>query len=445
MNISLVNNFCHIFGIDRAGLINFFSKIMQIPGRLGSILLVSFFLTPDQQGFFFTIFSLIALQQFFDLSLNIVIINTASHFWPKLDISNTGVLVGDQQQLARLQSLCRFLIAWYGIGGIVFIIIVGLGGYFFLSQRSEIDVLWQYPWIFIVILVAINLPLAGLVCVLEGCNQVESIYIARFFQAILGLSLTIIIFVLGLKMWATCALPLSLVISNMYLLFKYRNFFSFVWEKSIPTDFSWKTDILPLHWRVGVQAIFGYFSNHFITPVLFLYQGPIVAGKFGLTWQILIGIQLIAFAFFQAKIPTFGGLAAQQRYKELDPMVIRTSITCTGLAVLGGLGTYFIVYILHIYQIEIAQRVLGLQSYAVLMSALLPLLIIQCTILYVRTYRKEPFLILGVVSSIILGTSTYLLGINYEIFDVCIAYTLIHYIVILPWSIFTAKIFLDSR
>lgn len=437
--MGLIRFFSLTFGIQTAGLINLAGKVTQIPCRLGSLLLVGTFLTENQQGFYFTIISLIALQQFFELSLNIVIVNTTSHFWPKLRIKASGHLEGASEQLGSLQKLCRFLLYWYCFAGILFVAIVGYGGYLFLSQQTVDDVTWQAPWFFIVFLVGLSLPITGFANVLEGAHQLKAVYIAQFFQTILALVFVATLLTLSLNIWAACSFALAQLITNTVLIIKYRKFFSIILHDTIKSNFHWKTDVFPWHWKVGLQSLVGYFSNQLITPALFIFHGPILAGQFGMSWQIILGIQQISFAIFQSQIPKFGSLASQKLFKELDRLAINASLLATTMTALGIASAGSIFYLLVLLEMEIANRILPLPLFLLLLAALLPMVWTHCIILYVRAQRQEPFLVQNVINSILLGGGNYLLAQFYDVESVILGYNLIFYCIVLPWALFTLK------
>jgi hypothetical protein len=74
-----------------------------------SVLLIPFFLSPTQQGFYYTFASILALQVFFELGLNQVIIQLVSHEAAHLTIHDDGTASGEAERIHRLNGLSRLL------------------------------------------------------------------------------------------------------------------------------------------------------------------------------------------------------------------------------------------------------------------------------------------------------------------------------------------------
>ena len=67
-----------------------------------SIFLITYYFSPEAQGFHYTFSSLVAMQSFVELGLYLVILNTSSHEWAKLQLGKDGHIEGDSVALSRL-------------------------------------------------------------------------------------------------------------------------------------------------------------------------------------------------------------------------------------------------------------------------------------------------------------------------------------------------------
>src|SRR5262249_924334 len=133
---SLLRRFLRIAAVDRSVLLALLGRSWQILAGPITLLLIAQFFTPEEQGFYYTFASLLALQSFIELGFSVVIINVASHEWAHLSLSEDGGIVGEPHALSRLISLGRFAFKWYAFGSLIFMIGVGSAGFIFLS-RSE--------------------------------------------------------------------------------------------------------------------------------------------------------------------------------------------------------------------------------------------------------------------------------------------------------------------
>src|SRR5690606_8350964 len=111
----------------------------------------------------------------------------------------------------RLISLGRMMLRWYGCAALIFAFVITLAGFLFFREAAingqpvRETVVWVAPWIALVVINGLQLPLLPLTAILEGCNQLSVINRARFWQAIIG---TIVVWTAisgGFGLWALVA------------------------------------------------------------------------------------------------------------------------------------------------------------------------------------------------------------------------------------------------
>ena len=74
-----------------------------------TVLLLPLWLGKVEQGYYFTFSSLLALQIFFELGMNQVVVQIVSHNFAHVQVDSDGKFGGDARRLARLASLVRLL------------------------------------------------------------------------------------------------------------------------------------------------------------------------------------------------------------------------------------------------------------------------------------------------------------------------------------------------
>ncbi|HLH79467.1 MAG TPA: hypothetical protein VKV29_04200, partial [Chthonomonas sp.] len=94
-------------GIDRAIAYTAINRGWTLISGALSLLLISRFLTPVEQGYYFTFADILALQIFFELGLSTVLVPFASHEFAHLRWTDRGILEGDTTAKSRLASLLR--------------------------------------------------------------------------------------------------------------------------------------------------------------------------------------------------------------------------------------------------------------------------------------------------------------------------------------------------
>jgi O-antigen/teichoic acid export membrane protein len=376
-----------------------------------TLYLISLSLTPETQGYYYTFLSLVALQVFIELGFYVVITQFASHEWAHLRFDEIGFIVGDPGSLSRLISLGRLVFKWYAVASLVFIVVVGAIGYFFLSDKPGINISWETPWFIFIFLSGFQLWILPFLSLLEGCGQVANIYKFRLIQAVISACVMWAILFLDGGLWiAVASVGSGLFVNITFFLFKYRNFFKTLFIVSPTNEIIWKTEIWPMQWRLAIGGIVGYFIFSAYIPIMFHYHGPVVAGKMGMTWQAVGVLGPLAMAWISTKVPLWGMLIAQKKYSELDQSFYRASSISLAVITLGALVIWLIVYGLNYIQHPISERILSPLATAVFSLGFIALQVLQCLSSYLRAHKKEPFLYISIGSGLTTGLLVWVLG-----------------------------------
>ena len=143
-----------------------------------TILVIAYWLSADEQGFYYTFSSVLALQVFVELGLTTVIIQVTSHEWAFLTHDENGKIRGDERVLSRLASLLRFSLKWYFVCGIVVIFLLSSGGYIFFLTRPHPEIEWQIPWLALCFVAGLTLMLSPFLLSKEVTRLHQSIHSA---------------------------------------------------------------------------------------------------------------------------------------------------------------------------------------------------------------------------------------------------------------------------
>ncbi|MGB6721282.1 MAG: hypothetical protein WBE72_10835, partial [Terracidiphilus sp.] len=100
-------------GMDGAVAYTFLARSVSIAGSTGTVLLIVRFLSPVEQGYYYTLLSLVSLQLVFELGFSFVIQQMAAHECAHLDLSPDGRAAGDPVAHARLASTLQLSLRWY--------------------------------------------------------------------------------------------------------------------------------------------------------------------------------------------------------------------------------------------------------------------------------------------------------------------------------------------
>ena len=100
-------------GIDGAVSFTIAARLLQVASSIGTVLLILHFLSPVEQGYYYTLLSLAALQTVFELGFSFVILQLAAHEAALLTIHPDGRVEGDGAAHARLASVLKLTLRWY--------------------------------------------------------------------------------------------------------------------------------------------------------------------------------------------------------------------------------------------------------------------------------------------------------------------------------------------
>jgi len=410
--------------IDRAVFFAIVGKIWSLGAGLVTTLLIAVFFSPDLQGYYYTFQAVLAIQAIAELGLGTVLTYYASHEWAKLALDRDGEVTGDSEALSRLVSLGRFSLKWYLIASAVLTLVLAAGGLFFFGAAGDPGFPWKAPWIVLCVVTGLNLCAVPVWALLEGCNQVSHVYAYRIVQYVASSVAAWVAIYVGAGLWVASVIGAAGLLAMMITVGRrYGRFVrTILLAQPKGQRLSWRTDIWPMQWRIAMSWVGGYFIFSLFAPVLFHYQGPVVAGQMGMTWVLVGALMPVASSWIMPKAPLFGILVAQQRYAELDRLFWRITLRVIGVTAAGAFGIWILVFSLNQLHHPFAARLLPPATTAYMLLAT----IIVCASLpmstYLRAHKKEPLMGLSVIGGVLTGIAVAVLGKYYSADGVAIGY-----------------------
>ena len=172
----------------------------------------------------------------------------------------------------------------------------------------------------------------------------------------------------------------------------------------------WRTEIWPFQWRIAISWFSGYFIFQLFNPVLFAYQGPVVAGQMGMSLTIATSIGAVAMAWINTKASPFGTLVARGEIEQLDAIFFRTLWQSTALLVCGAAAFFVVLIVAGSHFPRLTARVLPPWAFALLLLTTVMSHVVFSEALYLRAHKQEPFFTQAITVAILLGSTTWLLG-----------------------------------
>jgi O-antigen/teichoic acid export membrane protein len=427
-------------GIDRAIGFTILARGWSSLAGLVTVTLIARFLSPAEQGYYFTFGSLIALQIIFELGFSFVILQMACHESASLTIAPDGTIVGDPVAHARLASVLQKTVRWYtAIAALLAAFLLIAGFHFFSAHPHNGEVVfWRIPWCAAALATTVTFQLDPIVSFLEGCGFVPSVARLRLAQAMSGSALAWLMLILHHGLFAPAMILSANAVVAAIWFFRRRNLLLSLLRHS-PGEhrIQWMTEVMPFQWRIAVSWLCGYFIYQLYNPVLFAYKGPIAAGQMGMSLNIANAISSVAIAWINTKAAPFGTMIARKEYSKLDHFFFLALKQSFAVCTVGGLVVWFGAIYLNWAHFSVAHRLLDPVSLGILLLATSLNVVVFAEALYLRAHKQEKFLLNSVLGAILVGCSTYFLGRNYGAFGIVTGSLLIGVILGLPLGTYT--------
>lgn len=404
----------HWLGLDRAIAFTVLARFWSAVGGLGTILLITRFLSPAEQGYYYTFSSLVALQIVFELGFSFVILQLAAHERAQLTFLPDGSIEGNAIAHSRLASILQKCVRWYSVAAIImFLCLLPTGLHFFGTHHDNASIAWRLPWCVLVAAATIVFQIDPMFSFIEGCGSVAQVARMRLSQAVFGSLLAWTALLLHHGLFAPAMLIAGQATMGLVFLLTAprRKLVKHLLTYKVREHFiGWRTEIWPFQWRIAVSWLCGYFIFQLFNPVLFAYQGPVAAGQMGMSLSIAASIGAVAMAWINTKASPFGTLVARGEIEKLDTLFFRTLWQSTTLLVCGAVAFFVVLLIAGSHFPRLTARVLPPWAFALLLITTVTNHVVFSEALYLRAHKQEPFFTQAITVAILLGFATFLLG-----------------------------------
>jgi hypothetical protein len=401
----IIHRAAHAIGFDRAVGFTVTGRIVQGLGSVVNVLLILHFLTLPVQGYYYALWSVVALQWIFELGFSFVILQVAAHERVRLQFHPDGNISGDDVARIRLASLLQRTVRWYSVACLLMGAALLTGGmrFFSLHQLADQPRIWVWPLRAMVLACMIGFALNPVMSFLEGCGQVVAVSRARFFQSVASAlaAWTAMIMHHGLYAPAMVLIGQSIVASAM--LWSRRSLLLPLLRTHVGNfGISWRNEVWPFQWKIAVSWLCDYFIFQLFTPVIFAVRGPAEAGRMGLSMNIVMQMSGLMLVWMTTKAAPFGSLIAKSDHAGLDALFFRAFRQ--SLLLLSAASALVMAGVLVIPQFlpRLGHRIVSWPAFLLLLLTAIGAHIVQSEAIYLRSHKCEPFL----VQSILIAAAT---------------------------------------
>jgi hypothetical protein len=397
-----------VLGLDGAVSFTSLARAVSIAGSTVTLLLIVRFLSPIEQGYYYTPLSMVALQMVFEMGFSLVVQQLAAHECIHLELHGGGSVSGGRVAHARLASTLQLSVRCYTVAAVTMgLILAPLGELFFVRHGAAAHVAWRGPW-----LLAVAASMAGLWCqpfysFLDGCGQVRAVASLRLRQALAGMALSWLALLLHHGLYSPALVILGQIAAGLLFLSTRRRLLSGLLCLQVrDASIHWAREVWPFQWRIAVSCTCSYFALQVFIPILFALRGPVEAGQMGMSLSITGYMTGLILPWITTKATPFGRLIAARQFQELDRLFLHTlgqaliAFAMIALAADCGAAT------LSVVAPKLAVRMVSPQLFAVLVLAAGANCVVQSLGTLLRSFKREPYL----VQSMVVATLTLLLA-----------------------------------
>lgn len=428
--------FLSFIGIDKPVFYFLLSKGFNFVAAPVTIYFVTTFLNPVEQGYYYTFYSLLGISIFFELGLGTVITQFASHEYSNLSWLNEKELSGENYSLSRVISLTKKSMKWYSIISGLLVIFLSYSGYvFFRTKQESYNISFIIPWIILVFFFGLNTSFIPLLSVLEGCGKIAEVQQLRAFQSVVGVIAAWICFVSGGKL---LVVPVEFIsyfsILCLWLFLRYKSFLKQVLmhnsDKGV--HISWFREIFPMQWKIAVSWISNYFTSYLFVPLLFAYQGPIEAGRMGVSTKVSGIIYTLSMAWISTKVPYYGALVSKKEHNKLKSLAIKGTTQAVFMGIIFSLMALLLLSVIENFVPRYRGRILPLCFVGILCGASILNVITSSIACYLRAHKEEPLMIVSIIVAICSALVSFYTSIYHNANIMSLGYLLVIMFISVP-------------
>lgn len=417
--------------LDKNSIIVFVQRAWQALAGVITLAFVAHYLTPIEQGYFYTLASIAALYMLLDMGLSSVLVQFSAREFIGLSWGVAGRVEGTES--SRFLTLVRLSLRWYSIAAALFLLAYPAGVVFLSFEHTNLGYDWRGPWALLVCSTAMGFVFLPALALSEGSGSVAEVYSVRLAQGLIGAITSWVTLVSGGGLYAVAMVPMSgAIVSALWLFVRRRRMISQALHTNI-ADFHWGVEIWPLQWRIGASWLAGYALVLMHVPLLFRTQGAVVAGQMGVTMTVANMLSMLTLSWMTASIPCMTRAITKKNWPQLDHIYWRAfRISC--VAFVAGALLFFILRLL-LNSTAYGVRFLPIKETAGILLAMGFYHVSGLFSNYLRAHLREPFLWPSLIGALLTASAAILVAPVWGASGIVSILLLINSIFFLPISL----------
>lgn len=413
---------------DAAVSLVLMSRLVPLLSAPVTLYLVAAHAPAAEQGFYFIFLNVQAIAALLEIGVGTMVVQFASHEAPHLSWGDGGALRGAPDAVARIGRVVHDAWRWYaGVAVVLFGLLAPLGLWLFRDAGTASGIGYARPWLVVVATLALYLPIAPLLCVIEGCGGLLRVQRMRLVQAMVTVAaLWVLIPAVG-ALWAVAWFGvLWLLVAVGWLAATHAALVrqSAAWLRdggAVPALPAGSTGPAPVssgapeaisggtpvgaqasaQWRTAATWVAPFVASQLLGPLVFWRQGPVSAGQVGMSLAIATAPLTLGTAWLQARLPRYASLLATGRRDDLRRLARSASAQAVLVCAAAGAAVVLVMVLLGVLAPALAARALPPVVIAVLALNSVAMTANQAMAGYLRAGREEPLAVPVVVGSVV--------------------------------------------
>ncbi|WP_421241572.1 hypothetical protein [Aeromonas enteropelogenes] len=295
-----------------------------------TLLFISKNLNSEQIGFYYTFFSLVAMQQLAELGLGHTLKQFIAHAY-KLEYDTWT-----RESKAKIKAYISFGFKWFTAVSLFLIVIVAPAGWFYYSDYSG-AVNWQSPWLMLISVSAIITLLIPVQILLDATQNQKRVYQAQSISALVN---SVAIWVMVSQGAGLYTIPLALFASNtvFYALLSrdVMPFYQALRDTKIISDSAATfKELWPLLSRVSIVWGIGFLFWNGFNLISFKIYDTEYAGKVIFTIALARAGFGLAESFFSSQITVISYKIAHGHIKQAHRYAKKYQLISLAILVVG--------------------------------------------------------------------------------------------------------------
>ncbi|WP_339332064.1 hypothetical protein [Aeromonas caviae] len=401
-----------------------------------TLLFISKNLNSEQIGFYYTFFSLVAMQQLAELGLGHTLKQFIAHAY-KLE---NGTWISESK--AKIKGYVSFGFKWFAVVALFLILVVAPAGWAYYSDYTG-TVNWLSPWLMLIGVSALVTSLIPIQILLDATQNQKRVYQAQSVSALVNSVAIWMLISLGAGLYT---IPLALIASNtvFYVLLSplVRPFYQALLDVKVNANlFSIFKELWPLFSRVSIVWAVGFLFWNGFNLISFKIYDADFAGKVIFTIALARAGFGLAESLFSSQITVISYKIAQGHIQHAQQYAKKYQLIALLILVLGYSAFCILTQLWPSF--FLVQKTVDLEyTISIFLFFILNLILIVQND-FVRCFKVEPFVLVSIFKGILVPLSFY---IGNELgFKIYLYPPVLIMVISIVWSNSIARIITENR